>query len=387
MEKTDPNSPEKDFRICESCQKRNPANSSFCMACGLRIESELEIQSNIVKVNRCPVCNKSFPEDVKFCLFDGNPVTKIDEVKLLQQEDASEVLIKKKPDLEGKKNILYQFSGFEISTNGMYSSLPLELLKSSTSILNPSPKIPKEVKLVNTSDFFSILAPKPKLTFLGFFTNAGLTRKNITSYSITYFFVVLLFLLWMVAKTNIVTFLNSPSILVVILIWSLIISLIFLLPVIFTGRLVARLQSEMVFKIEPSFLILSFAINIIVLQINFPFPIVVFPGEMKIKTLPSKIELGKAIHKGLVGGFLLLILSTIVVIIGLSSTILSFGTDIVPSINLGFLMASLALSINLLPFGNMFGRLARFRPISYWSMTMITFMILMFAVSLVNVVE
>ncbi|MHA1992341.1 MAG: hypothetical protein ACW981_03045 [Candidatus Hodarchaeales archaeon] len=389
MDNNQSNDSEKAFKTCNTCQKNNPINSSYCMSCGSILGSLKSQKAEDSNTNVCPVCGKKFPEDVKFCLFDGNPIEKVSEKQVSQTKDEtdSEIIQKKKSNIEEKNNVLYQFSGFEISANGLYSNLPLELLRSSTSILNPSPKAPNDVKLINTSDFFSVLAPKPKLTFFSSFSEAGLTRKNLTSYLITYLFITSLFLLWMVGTLSLDLVINSPTIITTILIWSLIVTLIFVFPVIFTGKIVARIQSEMVFKIEPTFLVLSFAINIFVLQIPFPFPIIVFPGEMKIKTLPSKEELSKAIYKGLVLSFILLIISTFFFF--LSNTILQsyFNENFLITSNLGFLIASLALSINLLPFGNMFGKLAKFRPIRYWTMTIITFLILMTAISMISMVE
>jgi hypothetical protein len=389
MENIDTNNSEKAFKTCSVCQKNNPINSSYCMSCGANLSPLKSQKAEDANTNVCPVCGKSFPEDVKFCLFDGNPVeSRIKKpISQIEAETDSEIILKKNSKNIGKDNVLYQFSGFEISSNGLYSNLPLELLRSSTSILNPSPKAPNDVKLINTSDFFSVLAPKPKLTFFSFFNESGLTRKNITSYVITYLFITSLFLLWMVGTISLDLVTSSPTIIATILIWSLVVTLIFVFPVIFTGKIVSRIQSEMVFKIEPTFLVLSFAINIFVLQIPFPFPIIVFPGEMKIKTLPSKEELSKAIYKGLVLSFILLMLSLVFFI--LSNTILQlyFSENFLIASNLGFLIATLALSINLLPFGNMFGKLAKSRPVRYWTMTIVTFLILMIAISMISVVE
>ncbi|OLS28074.1 MAG: hypothetical protein HeimC3_00340 [Candidatus Heimdallarchaeota archaeon LC_3] len=367
---------------CSKCQTVNPSESSYCMACGSKLNAILSSKKDS-NTKICPVCNKTFPNTVKFCLYDGNPlenINKISETGSLLDEKSQ--YIKKKPPVQtrNRKNILSQFSGFEISIDGLYSNLPLELLRSSTSFLNPSPKSPKNAILINTSDFFSVLAPKPKQTFIGSFSGAGLTRKNVTSYLITYFFIVSIFLLWTIGKLveggkNIDFLINTFGIFEMVLFWSAIITLIFILPVIFTGYIVARLQSDMVFKIEPSFLILIFAFTFFLFQFDFPFPLVMFPGEMKMKILPSRLEMGNAIYKGLVLSFLLLLGSSLVMLY--ANFFSNFGPELLETINLGFLMALIALNINLLPFGNMFGKLVKkIHPMSYWLMMLISFTLL-----------
>ncbi|MFW9930625.1 MAG: hypothetical protein ACFFD1_14650, partial [Candidatus Thorarchaeota archaeon] len=148
-----------------------------------------------------------------------------------------------------------------------------------------------------------------------------------------------------------------------------------ILPVIFIARLISKLQIPVEFKIEPTTIILIFAINFIVLNLNFPFPIIVFPGELKLRTIPSKTELGVSIHHGLTLGFLLLIFSSIIVILSNLVFVNSIDNNLLITINMGFLLASLALSIIFLPFANMFGKLARVKPVSYWAMTIITYTI------------
>ena len=186
--------------------------------------------------------------------------------------------------------------------------------------------------------------------------------------------------MWTIGKLvesgkNIDFLINTFGIFEMVLFWSAIITLIFILPVIFTGYIIARLQSDMVFKIEPSFLILIFAFTFFLFQFDFPFPLVMFPGEMKMKILPSRLEMGNAIYKGLVLSFLLLLGSSLVMLY--ANFFSNFGPELLETINLGFLMALIALNINLLPFGNMFGKLVKkIHPMSYWLMMLISFTLL-----------
>jgi rRNA maturation endonuclease Nob1 len=47
---------------CQQCQKENPPQATFCLACGSRIGP------------CCRVCNTELPADAKFCLRCGSAV-------------------------------------------------------------------------------------------------------------------------------------------------------------------------------------------------------------------------------------------------------------------------------------------------------------------------
>jgi hypothetical protein len=387
--------------VCPVCHSSNPVNSKFCAYCGGKLVAETTPhEKNLPFTKFCLKCGHGYPESVKYCFNDGTPLssTQKTENPSLSQVFAPEKqkqplanFLEKKVAPNIQTGPSSGFNGFEISETAFIAPIPPEVLKTATHIMFSNPKIPHEVRTVHTHPLFSILAPKPSYSMTGKISNIGFSRKNITSYLLTLTYVEIIFFLWMTKEFFQEEFVEQlQNLLVTVggigLIWGSLVTIILILPIIFAGAKISQFQASLEYKIDPMVLILNLALNIFVIQLNFPFPIIVFPGEIKTKLLPSKQELAEALYKSLRICLIITFLATIMMM-----TLSTFPNSVQihnleqRAMKTGYLMVTLALSMNMLPFGTMFGKVVKdLKPAAYWPMLLLAFTFLIYAINLIQ---
>lgn len=103
------------FRVCEKCNKKNPANRFTCVTCGtdislLPIKIEDEELTNIRYFKICPVCNhevdiKNEQEKIRQCPYCGNDAIKRLTEDSVQKQEINEEPIENIEDKEKDFNI------------------------------------------------------------------------------------------------------------------------------------------------------------------------------------------------------------------------------------------------------------------------------------------
>ncbi|MHA2365758.1 MAG: zinc ribbon domain-containing protein [Candidatus Hodarchaeales archaeon] len=365
---------------CPVCQHMNPSPNQSCDNCNASlIRSNRSTENKFYKT--CPKCNNRFPETVNFCFFDGS--------KLLQSETKQgPQQIRSK---SSQSQSIPQFSGFEVPIKAQHSPIPLDLIRTTTSLLIPSPKAPVRVKNVKTS-FWSIPAPKKEKNWITkWFNHVGFSRINIMAYLICVFYVGIIYGLWFYRDFETLSFNNEWVELGTLAFLSIFIaSLMLVLPVITLGysatKVVQSDRTDYQFRIEPTLLIITLVLNFIMYQVafQFPFPILLLCGQIKMRGLPPKNEISKAITKGVIPSIVLAYFFIVLYFI----TTIDQWTDFQPIFNtvnplitINFkILAIFGTGISflvMLPFGNALGKLIQERSLkTYYFMFFLTVILL-----------
>ena len=363
--------------ICPVCHNMNPSQNHYCMFCGSSLQgAALEPNSKTLE-KTCPKCGRLFPENIKFCYYDGTTLQLRGDVDVIIDHSHA-----------SSKPIVNQFNGFGVALNSSYTHIPLELLRSSTDLLIPSPKAPSDAKVLATSGFFSISAPKPKYTFLQKIRTQGFSEINITRYFVSWLFIAATLVLWASKSLTVMDYQTNPWLIIVIIIWTTAITVVFLAPILFIGRLMAKLQSPMEYEISILNLSIYLILNYFLLEFLFPFPIIWIFGDVKTKITPTKKELGTAVFKGI-------IISQLVCIIGGISVFLVTQPELYGNttiqlaagiFKLGFFMTALALTFIMIPTGNLLGKVIfQTRQKYYLVLAVITVIMLSYSLILLSI--
>lgn len=309
---------------------------------------------------KCPECGNQYPNDVNFCFFDGT--------KLVEMTGEEKTTTQSRPASQAHS----RFTGFGVPVDQPKQlQIPLELIQSTTRILNPSPKLPTRTETVR-SFYWSVPMPTARrnpLTKL--FSHVGFSRQNLMAYLACLAMVVAVYALWayqLVQDQGLTLMTSWPTLVGFGAVVSLATLTVLVLPIVSLGYMASKIiqatSQEFKLQVEPTLLVLNLVLNFIIFQFQGPLPILIIPGEVKMRGMPPKEKMGVAVTVSLGTGVLLGYVS--LVLAGISPMGEFFGVsnlvlDPLVAANLKILavFVTATLVLAMLPFGNAIGRIVQ----------------------------
>lgn len=348
-------------------------------------ESEKENieQANTKTSKSCPKCGKVYQDgkEVTFCYYDG--------AKLVIGEYTVQSSVQSPPQI---KNPL-DYIGFEISlqNSNNVANIPLELIQSTTRLLQPNPKLPIIAENVKTS-FLSIPSPKLKRNFLTRrIKHSGFSRGNLFAYFYCLLFVGITYGMWMIRAirhydidyTSNLTYLVGISLII-----NFFLLIVLILPIIMLGYAatdtIQASKDDFQLKIEPSLFIFSIILNFMIFSFMWPLPIIVIPGEPKIRGVPPLNTVSRAIKNGILPGFFL-VLSAFTLLTLTNQNIIQMDIFLKMNLEIFVLFGLSIFFLELMPFKNAIGKLIqKHSPTTFYVIFMAVFMLLISTLSMVE---
>ena len=323
----------------------------------------------------CPKCNKSFNNepDLAYCYFDGT--------KLVTGNIS--------PDTETTRTetipLQSEFSGFELNLQNPNLNIPLDIIQTTTRLIQVNQRMPDSAENVKTS-YWTINSPKPKRNFITKrIKHVGFSKPNIMAYLVCLIFIAITYSLWIyraLPNFTLQSIQNDPQALGTILIVNVMVLIVLIFPVISLGYtatdVVQATKKDYFLKLEPTLFILTIVLNYVIYSFGGPLPILIIPGEPKIRGLPTIESIVKAVKRG--------IYPTLLLVLGFFT--LSMAVELKYVITTEFIQKNIqiltmfglaVLVLELMPFGNAIGKiLLKHDPLSYYLGFSLT-MILLFA--------
>ncbi|MHA1166420.1 MAG: zinc ribbon domain-containing protein [Candidatus Hodarchaeales archaeon] len=356
-------------RVCPSCKRQTPGKYPFCIYCGLKID-EIAVSTSITgeKSRFCSECGKYYGKDLNFCLICGKPLAHTPQIVKKQH-------IKPVPE----------FKGFTIPllspiNSGFVSKRENAVLPATTSIMRVTPKDTRSIFLSGTpvrskgvkSQLFTVPIP-------GYLTKSDSLKSSLSintkHYLFTWMFVYVIYVFWFfffydsdfiksIFSLDILSNITAERLIAVFIYAipnSFFVSMILLLPAItLSHKVFFKHEITVIYRIEPAVMILTFFTNLIVTALRLFFPLIMLPGDIKMKELPPEKEIGAGLSTGvticvILTSILGLVVFSIIRIPVSSST--AGSTIFIESIQMTFIMCSWICIITLLPIGNVLGKM------------------------------
>lgn len=333
----------------------------------------------------CPKCGKVYADkEISYCYYDGSKLVAGGSSKQLQSKMAVQ---------EPSENLFDDF-GFEIDlkNSNHLSNIPLALMQSTTSLLQPNVKLPAIIENV-TSPFFSIPSPKPRRNFFAKrIKHSGLSDVNLYGYLLTFLFVSLIYTFWLyrayIEPYNITIASITPDMFIIAFFLNIVLTFIMVFPLVSLGysltNSVMATKKDFRLKIESSTFIFSIILNFLIFRLGWPLPIIVIPGEPKIRGVPPLKVVAKAIRNGFIPGFFIILLS-----FGALQLINYFNLQVSIFLLLNleiFLLFSLSTYfLMLMPFKNALGKLIqKDSPTVFYTIFLTVFAFLISLLSIIH---
>jgi len=328
-----------------------------------------------VKMRRvCPQCRREYEqEDILFCYYDGQRLIQTNEPPQIQAAPVQRM-----------SPIAGDFSGFELNLQNASHSvpIPIELIQSTTRFMQTNPKMPSDSDNVQTW-FWAIPSPKKKRNFLSKFINhVGFSRTNLASYFFCYLLIIFTYALWVaqiqpdLLSVNSLTDPNFLGLAVVTTIYTLV---ILILPIVSLGYTATDImqanRKDFYLRVEPIILIMALVLNYLIFRFTGPIPILIIPGEPKIRGTPPTEHVVKSLKKSIYP-------SVVLAVIGFTGFAFTkyyqYGTALV---QMNFeIMALFGLTIllfELLPFGNFIGKILLKHDATMFSISLLLVVVLL----------
>ncbi|MFW9991429.1 MAG: zinc ribbon domain-containing protein [Candidatus Odinarchaeota archaeon] len=367
-------------RTCPSCGKPVSSKFDFCIYCGSDLQKKpASMKYELTGTKSCPYCKQNFKGDLRYCISCGRPL----------------INISLKPQRESRPEITSTpFTGFSVpilTTGSKMTALGSDESigiagTPSVSILRPSfQTTPADSRTSMSSSslkaksvkslLFTVTAPQRlsstesfKKSFLVSFKGYVLTAVFVFFvYVFWYFFFFESSVLFSLISLNFVDPFPLEKIVTIVLLSipnSLFVTIMLLLPVItLSHKTYYKHEITVVYNIEPAIIILTIFTNIIITALQLFIPLIMLPGDIKMKQLPPKREIGKGLGRGVTACVLATAILGIVVFItigGLPASIEPTSLHVIlKSAQITFIMSSWVCLITLLPFGNVLGKMVQ----------------------------
>ena len=340
------------------------------------IEDEF-LKKNLPTNKKCPQCGKVYSdENILFCYYDGMRLTSTTQVP--NQQPTRQRFLSPGGD----------FTGFELNLQNSAHNIqiPIEIIQSTTRLLQTNPKIPTESENVK-SWFWSVPTPKKNRNILiRLISNVGLSGANLRSYIACYLLILITYGFWLGnADSNLLQeILNyDPFIMGQILLITVYTLVILILPILSLGytesESLLATKNDFRLNFEPMLFITIIGLNYILLSIGVTLPILILPGEPKVKITPPTEYVVKSIKRSIYPS-LLLMLGAFVALIILKFNVLGLSVGNFTMINIEILayFAQSILLLETIPFGNTLGKvLLKHKPLTFY----VSFTLIMIIVS------
>jgi hypothetical protein len=322
------------------------------------------LKKEVSKNSICPKCNRVYEdENILFCYYDGT--------KLSNSNQSAQNIVQKRTNLPP----VHEFTGFELNLQNTSHNIqiPIEIIQSTTRLIQTNPKMPVDTQNVKTW-FFSIPSPKKKRNFISKLVNhVGFSRTNLVNYLICYLLVFITYYFWITRPENNLLegiTLFSPITIGIILFTTTFTVILLILPILSLGynatEILQASRKDFYLKLEPTLFIMIIILNYIIFRFNGPIPLLIIPGEPKVKAVPPIDHIVKSLNKS--------IIVSLVLVAGISiinGAILLQQITVSPFIKTNIqIMAFFGLTIlilELIPFGNAIGKiLLRHKPMTFY---------------------
>ena len=346
-------------------------------------EEDEFLKRNLPVKKICSQCKREYNDpNILFCYYDGNRLTLTETPNMVKSG-----YTQKAPQ------IFNEFSGFELNLQnaGHNLQIPLELIQSTIRLIQTNPKMPLDSENVKTW-LWAIPSPKKKRNvFSKLINHVGFSRINLASYLVCYILILATYIMW-VTEINPQIFnldaLYNPVILGLGLVSTLVTLFILIFPIISLGytesEILQATRKDFFLRIEPTVFFMALILNYIIFRLGWPVPILIIPGEPKIKGSVPIEHIAKSIKRG--------ILPTLVLGLGsfgvyLGMKLLKYNNSLIMiNVELTALFGLTILLFELLPFGNFIGKilLKQKQMTFYFSFTVVV-MSLMTIISLISI--
>ena len=328
----------------------------------------------------CPQCNREYTdENIAFCYYDGTRLVLSNQIRPMQSQMQTRMNRFSQSALE--------FNGFELNLQSSRNiQIPLEIIDSTMRLIQTNPKMPLDSENVKTW-FWSIPSPKKKRNILMKLINhVGFSRNNIVSYIICYILILITYGLW-ITKPNadIFTLINeiiyNPVELSMALFTTIFALIVLILPIISLGYtetdILQASRKDFFLRIEPTIFVMTLILNYIIFRFGGPLPILIIPGEPKVKGAPPLEHIVKSIKRSIYPS-LILVLGSFSVFMAIKILKYNVNSFILLNIQLMALFGLTILILELMPFGNALGKiLLRNKPVLfYFSLTLVTMLLM-----------
>ncbi len=323
-------------------------------------EKEEFLKRNVKMKKICPQCKREYTdENILFCYYDGNRLTEALPGMYESQQT--------QPPVQRMNSFTGEFGGFELNlqNTGHNVQIPPELINSITRIIQTNPKMPSDSENVKTW-FWAIPSPKRKRNFISKLVNhVGFSRTNLFSYTICYFLIAVTYGLWVVQimdKLNqkvTINLLYDPNFLALAAFATMFTLVILILPIVSLGYTATDImqssRKDFFLRIEPIILVMALVLNYLIFRFTGPIPILIIPGEPKIKGTPPTEHVVRSLKKSIYPSVLLAIGAfagyALVKYYHIGSTFIQMNLEIMALFGLTILL------FELMPFGNFIGKI------------------------------
>ena len=377
---------------CQKCGQQNSTDVSFCIYCGSVFAQYSSQESSLENQRICPTCKNSIPRTYRFCPNDGSPL----DMGIKPPQPSSEMI---PPQFQTNKVFVpitprtneQQFQEQKISpiqlTKAEIGTYPVpEMFTFSQGAVSTSQRLPGDLRAVQPPPAFSIDAPVPQRTLRRFLALLGISKAPLQVLLTNFIVIEAILFLWVYQRVVVDDSVLIGQVVAIVLLFGLLSAVVFSSPALFIGRMAARiLDTELIFRVELTAIMINFGINLLIIPF-FPFPILVTAGELKSRSTLPRVEYSKAVYYGVALALGLVAMGAIGTLFFISSFApYQFSPSARAAILLGFMTTALAQSLNVLPFGTMFGRQIRdAMPRRYLIILFSSFAVLIVALGLVQ---
>ena len=348
-------------------------------------EEDVFLKKDLPMKRICPQCQREYTDpNILFCYYDGNRLITTQAPQQFQQ-----VPNQRPATFSG------EFSGFEINLQNTRHNLqiPIELIQSTTRLIQTNPKMPLDSENVKTW-YFAIPSPKRHRNFITKFVNhVGFSRSNLISYFFCYILILLTYILWLIEASqkdqtlaDSITIYN-PSVISLAILTTVYTLVVLILPIISLGYTATDImqahRTDFFLKIEPVIIIMALVLNYIIFRYGGPIPILIIPGEPKMKGAPPIEHVVRSLKRSVYPS-LLLVLGACGALAGIKyfnygSLLLEKNVEIMALFGLTILL------FELMPFGNFIGKiLLKHKPLTFYVSFTLVIMLLMTVISTIS---
>ena len=328
----------------------------------------------------CPRCGKIYSdENILFCYYDGTKLTFTTQQAPISTSRVSP--------------FQSDFSGFELNLQNSAHNvqIPIEIFQTTMRLLQTNPKMPLESDNVRTW-FWTIPTPKKNRNFLiKLVNNVGFSRTNLFSYLLCYILIIITYGLWI---TNVDSSLLAdltiakPTNFLIVGITCFIVLVVLILPILSLGYtesdVLQASRKDFYLRLEPTLLITILILNYLIFYFGGPLPILIIPGEPKVKVAPPNEHLVSSIKRSIYPSVLISLLS-FAAFLAVQEGLVNVTSFVEKNIEIATLFIITILILELIPFGSSIGKiLARNKPKIFYVSFFIITAILMVMISMVK---
>lgn len=353
------------------------------------VNSKSSIEDEFLKKNLpspstskiCPRCGKVYTDDgILFCYYDGTRLTLNPQPIQVPNNTPTQYSS--------------EFGGFELNLQNTAHNIqiPVEIFQSSLRLLQSNPRMPVESENVKTW-FWSIPSPKRNRNFLiKLVNNVAFSRTNLFAYFVCYLLILATYVLW-VANVDNSLFAeftaDKPYNFLLVGGISFVVLITLILPILSLGYtesdILQASRKDFYLKIEPTLIITIVILNYLIFRFGGPLPIIIIPGEPKVKVAPPKEHLVNAIKRSVYPSLFIAITTSAMFFIVYFEYIKT-STFILMNFEITALFVTTILILELMPFGSSIGKIIlKSKPVFFYVSFLIMTTLLMSIISMVKI--